>query len=81
MLRDYSNAVNELEQVLTSSPQIPEIPGFKKLRRGREKYKDLVTAEPYPVSLPQERRTKESQLYTKVRSDLRRFQLRLTELA
>lgn len=80
-LRDYSNAVNELEQVLNRSPYILETPGFKKLRRDREKYKDLVTAAPYPASLPQNRLTQESKLWSKVRSNLRRFQLQLAEFA
>lgn len=80
-LTDYSNAVRELEEVLEHSPRIPETPGFEKLRWGREKYKDLVTAAPYPASLPLERLTKESKLRSKIQSDLRSFQLRLAELA
>ena len=80
-LTDYSNAVYELDEVLKHSPHIPKISGVKKLLRGREEYKDLITEAPYPTSLPQERLSQESKLYSKIRSDLRSFQLRLTELA
>ena len=51
-LSEYSNAVNALGQVLEHSGQSPGVSGFEELRRDREEYKDLVTAAPYPASLP-----------------------------
>ncbi len=76
-LRDYSNAVNELEQVLEHSGQGTDVSGFKELRRNRQKYKDLVTQSPYPTSLPAERIALESKLYSKIKSNLRKFQMDL----
>ena len=76
-LRDYSNAVNELGQVLEHSGQSSVAPGFKELRQDRQKYKNLVTESPYPASLPAERVKQESRLYSKLKSNLRKFQMDL----
>ena len=76
-LRGYSNAVNELAHVLEHSGQSLEVSGFEKLRRDREEYKNLVTESPYPISLPVMRIPRESKLYSKIRSNLRKFQMDL----
>ena len=76
-LSEYSNAVNVLGQVLEHSGQSPGVSGFEELRRDREEYKNLVTESPYPISLPEERIVQESKLYSKIRSNLRKFQIDL----
>ena len=76
-LRDYSNAVNELEQVLKHSGQSTEESGFEDLRQNREDYKYLVTKWPHPTSLLVERIAGESKLYSKIKSNLRKFQMDL----
>lgn len=76
-LKDYSNAVNELGQVLEHSGQNAAGPGFEELQRNRAEYKDVVTESPYPVSLPAERIRQESMLYSKLKSNLRKFQMDL----
>ena len=76
-LSEYSNAVNVLGQVLEHSGQSPGVSNFEELRRDREEYKDLVTESPYPISLPEERIVRESKLYGKIKSNLRKFQMGL----
>lgn len=78
-LRNYSNAVDELGQVLEHSGPSAAGPGFEELQRNRAEYKDLVTESPYPESLPvPAKRTKqESMLYSKLKSNLRKFQMDL----
>ena len=76
-LRDYSNAINDLEEAQIHSLHIPDTPGFEQLRRDREQYKDRVTAAPYPTSLPLTLLLDESNFYKLARSNLRNFQLQL----
>ena len=43
----------------------------------RAEYKDMVTESPYPASLPAKRTNQESILYSKLKSNLRKFQMDL----
>ena len=61
-LRDYSNAVKGLEDVLKQSGHIREAPDLAKLKDDRADYKDLVTETPYPREIPQARIPEESKL-------------------
>lgn len=76
-LKDYSNAVNELGQVLEHSGQSTAAPGFEELQRNRAEYKDVVTESPYPASLPAKRIRQESMIYSKLKSNLWKFQMDL----
>ena len=78
-LRDYSNAVKEFEEALKHSEQLPGAPDLEELKHDREAYKDLVTESPYPGSVPEQRITNESKLHHKIRSNLRHFQLQLSD--
>ena len=79
-LREYSNAVSGLEDVLRRSGHLDEARGLASVKDDRADYKDLVTEAPYPSRLPQERIPHESKLHSKIRSNLVRLQLDLTEL-
>ena len=77
-LTDYSNALEELEQVVTHPGTFPQDFCLDQLKQDRKNYKDLVTESPYPGSILPDRITKASHLHTRIRSNLRRFQLELS---
>ena len=77
-LTDYSNALEELEQVVVDPGRFPEDLGLDLLKKDRKKYKDLVTESPYPVRIPSGRITAAAKLHTQIRSNLRRVQLELS---
>ena len=79
-LREYSNAVRGLEDVLKQSGHLDETTGLAEVKDDRAAYKDLVTEAPYPCRLPQVRIPDESKLHSKIRSNLVRLQLEVTEL-
>lgn len=79
-LRNYGNAVRELEMVLENLPRIRNSPDFTALQHDREEYRDTVTGQSFPVNLALEQFLEASRLYPKIRSNLHRFQLLLTEL-
>ena len=79
-LREYSNAVRGLEDVLKQSGHLDEAPGLVRVKDDRADYKDLVTETPYPNRLPQERIAKESKLHSEIRSNLVSLQLEIAEL-
>ena len=78
-LTDYSNALEELEQVVTDSGKFPRVSHLDQLKQDRKNYKDLVTESPYPVSIPSGRITAAAKLHTRIRSNLRCFQLGLSD--
>ncbi len=77
-LTDYSNALEELEQVVTYRGGFRQDFGLDQLKRDRKKYKDLVTESPYPIRMPSDRITAAAKLHTRIRSNLRRVQLELS---
>ena len=79
-LREYSNAVRGLEEVLEQPGHLGETTGLAGVKDDRAAYKDLVTEAPYPCRLPQERIPQESKIQSNIRSNLTRLQLELTEL-
>ena len=79
-LRDYGNAVRELEMVLKNLPRIRNSTDFIALQHDREEYRDTVTGQSFPVNLTLEQFLEASKLYPKIRSNSHRFQLLLTEL-
>ena len=80
-LRDYSNSVEELEQVLKRSGYSFEPDALEELKKNRSEYKDLVTETPYPKRMPEHLIPRESKLHMKIRSNLRDFQMNLSMLA
>ena len=77
-LTDYSNALEELEQVVAYPGRFPKDLGLDQLKKDRKNYKDLVTESPYPVRMPSDRITAAAKLHTQIRSNLRRVQLELS---
>lgn len=79
-LREYSNTVRALEDVLEQSGHQGDASGLLKVKDDRVAYKDLVTETPYPKRLPSDRIAQESKLYSKIRSNLVSLQLEIAEL-
>ena len=79
-LREYSNEIKGLEDVLKQPGCFGEVTSFARVKDDRAEYKDLVTESPYPKQLPQNRIAEESKLYSKIRSNLVSLQLELAAL-
>ena len=79
-LRDYSNSVKAIEDVLEQAVHIKEAADLSRVKDDRFEYKDLVTESPYPGLVPKDRIPEESKLYSKIRADLVGLQLRLSSI-
>ncbi len=79
-LREYSNAVWGLEDVLKQSGHLEGATGLARVKDDRSAYKDLVTETPYPNRVPRDRIAQESKLHSEIRSNLVSLQLEITEL-
>ncbi len=75
-LRSYSNAVYTLGRTLRES-EVPTFADFEVLREDREKFRDILTSDPYPDRVSIEQLRRESKMYDKIRSNIRMFQLKL----
>lgn len=79
-LREYSNAVKGLEDVLAQSGHLEEVSSLVNVKDDRAAYKDLVTETPYPNELPPSRIAIESKRHSTIRSNLVGLQLEIAEL-
>lgn len=77
-LRNYSNALEEFEQVLRPYRNATLSTELEALKRNRSDYKKLTTETPYPVSIPGQRITDATKFHNKTRANLYNFQLQLT---
>ena len=77
-LRHYSNALEELEQVLRPYRNDTLSNDLEALKRNRSDYKKLTTESPYPISIPARRITDATNLHKEIRANLYNFQLQLT---
>ena len=77
-LRDYSNAVKGIEDVLEQSGHLKEATGLARVKDDRSEYKDLVTESPYPQQVPKDRIPEESNLYARIKAHLVSLQLELS---
>lgn len=78
-LTRYSNAVYTLEEALKQYSVPWRTSEFENIKTDREAYKDLLTAFPYPQRFPQSMRSEEAKKYGQIRTNLRLFQLRLSQ--
>ena len=79
-LREYSNEIKGLEDVLKQPGHFSEVTGLERVKDDRAEYKELVTETPYPNLLPQGRIAEESKLYSRIRSNLVSLELELADL-
>ena len=79
-LRDYSNSVKGIEDVLRQSGITKADQDLEKVKADRSEYKDLVTESPYPTEVPRDRIRAESRYYSQIRTNLVGLQLGLSSI-
>ena len=77
-LSNYDYSLHELETIVEIHGDLSHVDDMESLVEDRHKYRDYVTDSPYPEQMSHQKAEQESTLHMDLRSNLRRFQFKLS---